>query len=91
MLHQDKAIVTDVPGTTRDVLEEYVNVKGVPLKLVDTAGIRETEDKVEKIGVERSRKAIASSDLVLLVLNYSEKLSDEDRQLIELTNDSNES
>lgn len=88
LLHQDKAIVTDVPGTTRDVLEEYVNVKGVPLKLVDTAGIRETEDKVEKIGVERSRKAIASSDLVLLVLNYSEKLSDEDRQLIELTNDS---
>ncbi|UQS84730.1 tRNA uridine-5-carboxymethylaminomethyl(34) synthesis GTPase MnmE [Apilactobacillus apisilvae] len=87
LLHQDKAIVTDVPGTTRDVLEEYVNVRGVPLKLVDTAGIRKTEDKVEKIGVERSRKAIQSSDLVLLVLNSSEELSDEDKQLIELTND----
>ncbi|WP_105956876.1 tRNA uridine-5-carboxymethylaminomethyl(34) synthesis GTPase MnmE [Apilactobacillus quenuiae] len=88
LLHQDKAIVTDVPGTTRDVLEEYVNVRGVPLKLVDTAGIRKTEDKVEKIGVERSRKAIQSSDLVLLVLNSSEALSDEDKQLIKLTDNS---
>ncbi|TPR23199.1 tRNA uridine-5-carboxymethylaminomethyl(34) synthesis GTPase MnmE [Apilactobacillus timberlakei] len=88
LLHQDKAIVTDVPGTTRDVLEEYVNVRGVPLKLVDTAGIRKTEDKVEKIGVDRSRKAIQSSDLVLLVLNSSEVLSDEDKKLIELTDDS---
>ncbi|TPR19276.1 tRNA uridine-5-carboxymethylaminomethyl(34) synthesis GTPase MnmE [Apilactobacillus timberlakei] len=88
LLHQDKAIVTDVPGTTRDVLEEYVNVRGVPLKLVDTAGIRKTEDKVEKIGVDRSRKAIQSSDLVLLVLNSSEVLSDEDKQLIKLTDDS---
>jgi tRNA modification GTPase len=88
LLHQDKAIVTDVPGTTRDVLEEYVNVQGVPLKLVDTAGIRETDDKVERIGVERSRKAIASSDLVLLVLNSSETLSAEDRELIDLTADS---
>lgn len=88
LLHQDKAIVTDVPGTTRDVLEEYVNVRGIPLKLVDTAGIRKTEDKVEKIGVERSRKAISSSDLVLLVLNSSEELTDEDKQLIKLTDDS---
>ncbi|GAA6236547.1 tRNA uridine-5-carboxymethylaminomethyl(34) synthesis GTPase MnmE [Apilactobacillus micheneri] len=87
LLHQDKAIVTDVPGTTRDVLEEYVNVRGVPLKLVDTAGIRKTEDKVEKIGVDRSRKAIQSSDLVLLVLNSSEALLDEDKKLIELTDD----
>ncbi|KRM69578.1 tRNA modification GTPase mnmE [Apilactobacillus ozensis DSM 23829 = JCM 17196] len=87
LLHQDKAIVTDVPGTTRDVLEEYVNVRGVPLKLVDTAGIRETDDKVEKIGVDRSRKAIQSSDLVLLVLNASEHLTDEDKELIKLTQD----
>ncbi|MHA8138064.1 tRNA uridine-5-carboxymethylaminomethyl(34) synthesis GTPase MnmE [Lactobacillaceae bacterium Scapto_B20] len=87
LLHEDKAIVTNVPGTTRDVLEEYVNVRGVPLKLIDTAGIRETEDQVEKIGVQRSRKSIQSADLVLLVLNASEPLSDEDRQLLELTND----
>ncbi|WP_172188180.1 tRNA uridine-5-carboxymethylaminomethyl(34) synthesis GTPase MnmE [Lentilactobacillus kribbianus] len=85
LIHEDKAIVTDVPGTTRDVLEEYVNVRGVPLKLIDTAGIRDTEDKVEKIGVDRSKKAIDSSDLVLLVLNVSEPLTDEDRTLINLT------
>lgn len=87
MLHEDKAIVTDVAGTTRDVLEEYVNVRGVPLKLVDTAGIRETNDKVEKIGVERSRKAIQTADLVLLVLDNSQPLSDEDRQLIKVTDE----
>lgn len=87
MLQEDKAIVTDVPGTTRDVLEEYVNVRGVPLKLVDTAGIRKTEDKVEKIGVERSRKAITQADLVLLVLDASQPLTAEDRELITLTND----
>ena len=87
LLHEDKAIVTDVAGTTRDVIEEYVNIKGTPLKLIDTAGIRETEDKVEKIGVERSRKAIDQGDLVILVLNASEPLTDEDRQLIDLTKD----
>ncbi|UQS87237.1 tRNA uridine-5-carboxymethylaminomethyl(34) synthesis GTPase MnmE [Nicoliella spurrieriana] len=87
LLHEDKAIVTNVPGTTRDVLEEYVNVSGVPLKLIDTAGIRETDDQVEKIGVERSRKSINSADLVLLVLNSSEPLTAEDRELLKLTSD----
>lgn len=88
LLHEEKAIVTDVPGTTRDVLDEYVNVAGVPLHLIDTAGIRETDDKVEKIGVDRSRAAITKADLVLLVLNSSEPLTDEDRQLLDLTRDS---
>ena len=87
LLHEDKAIVTDVAGTTRDVLEEYVNVRGVPLKLVDTAGIHDTEDKVEKIGVERSRAAITKADLILLVLNQSEPLTVEDRELITATTD----
>lgn len=87
LLHEDKAIVTDVAGTTRDVIEEYVNVSGVPLKLIDTAGIRETDDKVEKIGVERSKKAIEQSNLVLLVLNAAESLTKEDLELIRLTND----
>ncbi|AVK61508.1 tRNA uridine-5-carboxymethylaminomethyl(34) synthesis GTPase MnmE [Lactobacillus sp. CBA3605] len=82
LLHEDKAIVTDVAGTTRDVIEEYVNVRGVPLKLVDTAGIRDTDDKVEKIGVERSRKAIGAADLVLLVLDNSQPLTPEDEQLL---------
>ncbi|MDU2621812.1 MAG: tRNA uridine-5-carboxymethylaminomethyl(34) synthesis GTPase MnmE, partial [Streptococcus lutetiensis] len=81
LLREDKAIVTDIEGTTRDVIEEYVNIKGVPLKLVDTAGIRETDDVVEKIGVERSKKALEEADLVLLVLNSSEALTDQDRAL----------
>lgn len=83
LVHENKAIVTEIAGTTRDIIEEYVNVRGVPLKLVDTAGIRETEDIVERIGVERSRQVLKQSDLILLVLNYGEALSDEDRQLFE--------
>ncbi|HES6308239.1 TPA: tRNA uridine-5-carboxymethylaminomethyl(34) synthesis GTPase MnmE [Streptococcus pyogenes] len=89
LLREDKAIVTDIPGTTRDVIEEYVNIKGVPLKLVDTAGIRETDDLVEQIGVERSKKALQEADLALLVLNASEKLTDQDRALLNLSQDSN--
>ncbi|MGV3042521.1 tRNA uridine-5-carboxymethylaminomethyl(34) synthesis GTPase MnmE [Staphylococcus rostri] len=81
LIQSNKAIVTEVAGTTRDVLEEYVNVRGVPLKLVDTAGIRETEDIVERIGVERSRKALQEADLILFVLNNNEALTQEDRQL----------
>src|SRR5690625_5636564 len=81
LAQENKAIVTDVPGTTRDVIEEYVNVKGIPLKLVDTAGIRETEDIVEQIGVERSRAVFKKADLILLVLNYAERLTEEDRTL----------
>ncbi|MFS7255916.1 tRNA uridine-5-carboxymethylaminomethyl(34) synthesis GTPase MnmE [Carnobacterium divergens] len=87
LLQEDKAIVTEIAGTTRDIIEEYVNVRGVPLKLVDTAGIRETEDIVERIGVERSRQALSESDLVLLVFNQNEPLKNEDRLLIEATND----
>ncbi|NSL52358.1 tRNA uridine-5-carboxymethylaminomethyl(34) synthesis GTPase MnmE [Bacillus sp. P2(2020)] len=83
LVHENKAIVTDIPGTTRDVIEEYVNVRGVPLRLVDTAGIRETEDIVERIGVERSRKVLKEADLILLVLNNAEPLTDEDRKLFE--------
>jgi len=84
LIQDNKAIVTEVPGTTRDTLEEYVNVRGVPLRLVDTAGIRETEDIVERIGVERSRKALGEADLILFVLNNSEALSEEDRKLYEV-------
>lgn len=83
LVHENKAIVTDVPGTTRDVIEEYVNIRGVPLRLVDTAGIRETEDLVEKIGVDRSRKVLKEADLILLLLNYSEPLTEEDEKLFE--------
>lgn len=81
LVQENKAIVTEVAGTTRDTIEEYVNVRGVPLKLVDTAGIRETEDIVEKIGVERSRKVLKESDLILFVLDYHEELTEEDKKL----------
>ncbi|HEL1074603.1 TPA: tRNA uridine-5-carboxymethylaminomethyl(34) synthesis GTPase MnmE [Streptococcus equi subsp. zooepidemicus] len=89
LLREDKAIVTDIAGTTRDVIEEYVNIKGIPLKLVDTAGIRETDDLVEQIGVERSKKALQEADLVLLVLNASEKLTEQDKALLALSQNSN--
>ena len=89
LLREEKAIVTDIAGTTRDVIEEYVNINGVPLKLVDTAGIRDTDDIVERIGVERSHKALEEADLVLLILNANEALTDQDRQLLKLSEDSN--
>ncbi|PEF07956.1 tRNA uridine-5-carboxymethylaminomethyl(34) synthesis GTPase MnmE [Bacillus thuringiensis] len=81
LVQEKKAIVTDIAGTTRDVIEEYVNVRGVPLKLIDTAGIRETEDVVERIGVERSKEMMSQADLVLVVVNYSEALRNEDEDL----------
>lgn len=83
LVQENKAIVTDIAGTTRDIIEEYVNVRGVPLRLVDTAGIRETEDIVERIGVERSRQVLREADLILFMLNGSEPLGDEDRRLFE--------
>lgn len=85
LLHEDKAIVTSVAGTTRDVIEEYVNVNGVPLRLIDTAGIRKTDDQVEKIGVERSRQALDAADLVLLLIDASRELTVEDQQLLAAT------
>ncbi len=89
LIREEKAIVTDIAGTTRDTIEEYVNVNGVPLKLIDTAGIRETDDIVEQIGVERSRQALLAADLILLLINQNEVLSDEDRALLDLTQDMN--
>jgi tRNA modification GTPase len=83
LLKQDRAIVTDMPGTTRDVLEEYLNIAGVPLKILDTAGIRHSHDVVEKEGVRRSLAAIESADIVLVVLDGSQPLTPEDRRVLE--------
>ncbi len=87
LIQDNKAIVTEVAGTTRDILEEYVNVNGIPLKLVDTAGIRETDDIVEKIGVERSREALKGAELILYVMNNNEELTPEDIELLESVDD----
>ena len=83
ILGENRAIVTDIAGTTRDIIEEFVNIKGIPLKIVDTAGIRETEDVVEKIGVEKSRESFSTADLVIMVLDASRKLSQEDMEILE--------
>ena len=80
----DRVIVTDIPGTTRDTVEEVVKVAGVKLRLIDTAGIRETADTVEAIGVERSRKAVEAADMVIFVCDGSQPLTDEDRAIIDI-------
>lgn len=83
LIMENRAIVTDVPGTTRDVIEEYMNIGGIPVKISDTAGIRKTDNVVEKIGVEKSKEKIDNSDLIILMLDSSKKLDDEDRKIIE--------
>jgi tRNA modification GTPase len=87
LLKEDRAIVTDIAGTTRDTIEERVNIGGITLNLIDTAGIRDSSDYVEMIGVKRSKEAIKKAELVILVLDASETLSKEDERLIELTKD----
>lgn len=83
LAQENKAIVTDIPGTTRDVIEETITINGMPLTLLDTAGIRETTDVVEQIGVEKSKDALSQADLVLFLLNHNEPLHEDDRQLME--------
>lgn len=85
LLDEDKAIVSDIPGTTRDLVEGSLNVGNITLHLIDTAGIRQSEDVVEKIGIERSSKAIKEADLVFLVLDVSKELDEADYELLELT------
>ncbi len=87
LLKEDKAIVTEISGTTRDLIEAELNLDGIILKLIDTAGIRDTDDLVEKIGIERTIKAINQSSLVLLVLDQSNHLTDLDQTLLNLTKD----
>lgn len=87
ILKENRAIVTDIPGTTRDVIEEFVNIDGIPLKIIDTAGIRETEDLVEKIGVDRAKDLVDSSDLIIAVFDVSRNLSEEDFNILDLIKD----
>lgn len=87
LLDEEKAIVTDIPGTTRDVVEGSIRINGVLINFLDTAGVRKTENTVEKIGVEKSLSLLDTADLVLLVLNNNEKLTEEDKELLEKTKD----
>lgn len=83
LLREKRAIVTEVPGTTRDVIEEYINLDGIPIKIIDTAGIRDTDDIVEKIGVEKSKEKIEEADLVILMLDTSREIDDDDKSIID--------
>ena len=87
LLREDKAIVTNIAGTTRDIVEGSISIDGVVLNMIDTAGIRETDDIIESMGVEKSKELIHQADLVLLVIDGSQSLSSEDMQLLELTED----
>jgi len=89
LLRKDRAIVTDIPGTTRDIIEEYLNINGLPLRIIDTAGIRESHDMVEIEGVKRSLKAIDEADLVIAIIDGSEPLKKEDFNVIEKVKDKN--
>ena len=84
LVGENKAIVTDIEGTTRDILEEYITLHGITLKIVDTAGIRETQDVVEKIGVSRAREAAKDADLILYVVDSSTPLDENDEEIIEM-------
>jgi len=82
LLEEERAIVTDIPGTTRDTVEEYLNIDGIPMKIVDTAGIRQTGDLVEKMGVEKSKAYAEKADLILMMLDASRPLEKEDREIL---------
>lgn len=82
LLNENRAIVTEIPGTTRDTIEEQVNINGIPLNIIDTAGIRQTEDAVEKIGVEKALSKINEADLIMMVLDASRELEEEDKEIL---------
>lgn len=79
---KNRAIVTDIPGTTRDIIEEYININGIPVRIIDTAGIRETQDVVERIGVEKTHKAIGEADLIIMMIDAKRGINEEDNDII---------
>lgn len=89
ILNEERAIVTDIEGTTRDTIEEYIQIDGIPLKIIDTAGIRNANDEVEKIGVEKSVELAQKSDIVIAIFDINRELNDEDKKIVELLNNKN--
>ena len=87
LLNEERAIVTEFEGTTRDTIEEYISIEGIPLKIIDTAGIRETTDEVEKIGVKKALFSANDSDLLIGIFDISREFNDEDREIIKLLNE----
>ena len=83
LLNEARAIVTEIPGTTRDTIEEHLSIRGIPVRLTDTAGIRETDDLIEKIGIEKSKESFNQADLVIFIIDSSRSLSEEDLYIIE--------
>lgn len=83
LLNEARAIVTEIPGTTRDTIEEHLSIKGIPVRLTDTAGIRETDDLIEKMGIEKSKESFNHADLVIFIMDSSRELSQEDLEIIE--------
>lgn len=89
LLNEERAIVTDIEGTTRDSIEEYISIKGIPFKIIDTAGIRSTEDKVEKIGVDKALEIAKNSDLIISIFDISKDITEEDKKILEILENKN--
>lgn len=89
ILDEERAIVTDIEGTTRDTIEEFVTIKGIPLKVIDTAGIRQAKDEVERIGIEKTKKQINDSDLIIAIFDSTRELQQDDLEILELIKDKN--
>lgn len=89
ILNEERAIVTDIEGTTRDTIEEFISIDGIPLKIIDTAGIRNAKDEVEKIGVEKAMDIAKRSDIIIAIFDSSKKLNEEDKKILELLKDKN--
>lgn len=89
ILNEERAIVTDVEGTTRDTIEEYISIKGIPLKIIDTAGIRNAKDEVEKIGVKKSLEIAEKSDIIIAIFDIARELDKEDFEILNLIKNKN--
>ena len=89
ILKEERAIVTDIEGTTRDTIEEFINIKGIPFKIIDTAGIRKADNEIEKIGIDKSKKALREADLAIAIFDISKELSEEDEEILEFIKNRN--